>query len=192
MKLVVCFISPRRRLGDIKTHNSFHKYRMKWKFISDPIYICDRNILSNIWEKYIQKVNELNQSLISLTISMVTHSWCIVINYVKYNLDLTRQLKSNGLDKMWTDWYVYTERWRDRQGDFYIPKFCFRWFNICLNTIGLIVVTWQRANNRVGRRTPWRACNWVQKWRWTIQDVGQWPSCYKSLRIIFYTDLLTV
>ena len=22
-----------------KTHNSFHKYRMKWKFISDPIYM---------------------------------------------------------------------------------------------------------------------------------------------------------
>ena len=38
MKLVVCFISPRQRLGDIKTHNSFHKYRMKWKSISDPIY----------------------------------------------------------------------------------------------------------------------------------------------------------
>ena len=38
MKLV-CFISPRQRLGDIKTHNSFHKYRMKWKFISDPIFL---------------------------------------------------------------------------------------------------------------------------------------------------------
>ena len=25
-------------LRDIKTHNSFHKYRMKWKFISDPIF----------------------------------------------------------------------------------------------------------------------------------------------------------
>ena len=25
-------------LWDIKTHNSFHKYRMKWKFISDPIF----------------------------------------------------------------------------------------------------------------------------------------------------------
>ena len=36
MKLVVCFISPRQTLWDIKTHNSFHKYRMKMKihFIS--------------------------------------------------------------------------------------------------------------------------------------------------------------
>ena len=39
MKLVVCFKSPRQRLRDIKTHNSFHKYSMKWKFISDPIFI---------------------------------------------------------------------------------------------------------------------------------------------------------
>ena len=39
MKLVVCFISPRQRLGDIKTHNSFHKYRMKGKLISDPIHV---------------------------------------------------------------------------------------------------------------------------------------------------------
>ena len=45
MKLVVCFISPRQRLGDIKTYNSFHKYRMKWKFISDPIYMYMYKIL---------------------------------------------------------------------------------------------------------------------------------------------------
>ena len=29
IKLVVCFISPRQRLGDIKTHNSFNKYRKR-------------------------------------------------------------------------------------------------------------------------------------------------------------------
>ena len=32
------FISPRQRLGDIKSHNYFHEYRMKWELISDPIY----------------------------------------------------------------------------------------------------------------------------------------------------------
>ena len=35
MKLV-CFISPCQRLGDITTHTSFHKYRMKW--ILDSFY----------------------------------------------------------------------------------------------------------------------------------------------------------
>ena len=43
MKLDVCFISPRQRRGYIKTDNSFHKYRMKWKFISDPIYTSNYN-----------------------------------------------------------------------------------------------------------------------------------------------------
>ena len=50
MTLVVCFISIRQRLGDIKTQNSFHRYRMKWKFISDPIYMpanhSDKNVNS--------------------------------------------------------------------------------------------------------------------------------------------------
>ena len=40
MKLVVFSISPRQRLRDIKHTTRFiYKYRMKWKFISDPIYI---------------------------------------------------------------------------------------------------------------------------------------------------------
>ena len=30
---------PLARGSGYKTHNSFHKYRMKWKFISDPIYM---------------------------------------------------------------------------------------------------------------------------------------------------------
>ena len=39
MKLVVCVYIPSPKARGYKTHNSFHKYRMKWKFISDPIYI---------------------------------------------------------------------------------------------------------------------------------------------------------
>ena len=41
MKRVVCFISPSLLRGDIKHTTSFinmHKYRMKWKFISDSFY----------------------------------------------------------------------------------------------------------------------------------------------------------
>ena len=34
----VFYIPSPKALG-YKTHDSFHKYRMKWKFISDPIYI---------------------------------------------------------------------------------------------------------------------------------------------------------
>ena len=34
------FYIPSLKARGYKTHNSFHKYRMKWKFISDPIYIC--------------------------------------------------------------------------------------------------------------------------------------------------------
>ena len=37
MKLVVCFISPRQRLGDIKRTTRFIIHRMEWKFIWDPI-----------------------------------------------------------------------------------------------------------------------------------------------------------
>ena len=33
------FSIPSPEARGYKTHNSFHKYRMKWKFISDPIYI---------------------------------------------------------------------------------------------------------------------------------------------------------
>ena len=32
------FISPSLWQGDIQTHKEFHKYRMKWKFISDFFY----------------------------------------------------------------------------------------------------------------------------------------------------------
>ena len=32
------FISPSLWRGGYKTHNEFHKYRMKWKFISDSFY----------------------------------------------------------------------------------------------------------------------------------------------------------
>ena len=39
MKLVVCFISPRQRLGDIKHTTRFIIHRMEWKFIWDPICI---------------------------------------------------------------------------------------------------------------------------------------------------------
>ena len=35
------FYIPSPKARGHKTHNSFHKYRMKWKFISDPIYIYD-------------------------------------------------------------------------------------------------------------------------------------------------------
>ena len=38
MKLV-CFISPLPKAPGYETHNSFHKYLMKWKWISDPIFI---------------------------------------------------------------------------------------------------------------------------------------------------------
>ena len=35
MKQVVCFYIPKPLARGYKTHNEFHKYRMKWKFISD-------------------------------------------------------------------------------------------------------------------------------------------------------------
>ena len=35
----VFYISPRQRLRNIKQHNFFHEFSMKWKFISDPIFI---------------------------------------------------------------------------------------------------------------------------------------------------------
>ena len=38
MKRVVCFYIPEPLARGYKTHNEFHKYRMKWKFISDSIY----------------------------------------------------------------------------------------------------------------------------------------------------------
>ena len=37
----VFYIPPPKAQG-YKTHNSFHKYRMKWKFISDPIFMTLR------------------------------------------------------------------------------------------------------------------------------------------------------
>ena len=33
------FYIPSPKARGYKTHNSFHKYRMKWKFISDPIWL---------------------------------------------------------------------------------------------------------------------------------------------------------
>ena len=38
MKQVVCFYIPEPFARGYKTHNEFHKYRMKWKFISDSFY----------------------------------------------------------------------------------------------------------------------------------------------------------
>ena len=38
MKRVVCFYIPEPLASGYKTHNEFHKYRMKWKFISDSFY----------------------------------------------------------------------------------------------------------------------------------------------------------
>ena len=38
MKRVVCFYIPEPLARGYKTHNEFHKYRMKWKFISDSFY----------------------------------------------------------------------------------------------------------------------------------------------------------
>ena len=40
----VFYIPSPNALG-YKTHNSFHKYRMKWKFISDPIFILWKKVL---------------------------------------------------------------------------------------------------------------------------------------------------
>ena len=34
------FYIPSPKARGYKTHNSFHKYCMKWKFISDPIFLC--------------------------------------------------------------------------------------------------------------------------------------------------------
>ena len=52
MKLVVCFYIPSPKARGYKTHNSFHKYRMKWKFISDPIYTFYFNWVNDL------KINE--------------------------------------------------------------------------------------------------------------------------------------
>ena len=38
MKRVVCFYIPEPLARGYKTHNEFHKYRKKWKFISDSFY----------------------------------------------------------------------------------------------------------------------------------------------------------
>ena len=38
MKRVVCFYIAEPLAREYKTHNEFHKYRMKWKFISDSFY----------------------------------------------------------------------------------------------------------------------------------------------------------
>ena len=38
MKRVVCFYIPGPLARGYKTHNEFHKYRMKWKFISHSFY----------------------------------------------------------------------------------------------------------------------------------------------------------
>ena len=38
MKRVVCFYIPEPLARGYKTHNEFHKYRMKWKLISDSFY----------------------------------------------------------------------------------------------------------------------------------------------------------
>ena len=38
MKRVVCFYIPEPLARGYKTHNEFHKYRMKRKFISDSFY----------------------------------------------------------------------------------------------------------------------------------------------------------
>ena len=38
MKRVVCSYIPEPLARGFKTHNEFHKYRMKWKFISDSFY----------------------------------------------------------------------------------------------------------------------------------------------------------
>ena len=38
MKRVVCFCIPEPLARGYKTHNEFHKYRMKWKFISYSFY----------------------------------------------------------------------------------------------------------------------------------------------------------
>ena len=40
------FYIPSPEARGYKTHNSFHKYRMKWKFISDPIYITTQSVAS--------------------------------------------------------------------------------------------------------------------------------------------------
>ena len=49
----LCLLYPRGLARGYTTHNKFHKYRMKWKFISDSFYhmIIPKNI--NIsWKKY--------------------------------------------------------------------------------------------------------------------------------------------
>ena len=48
--LVVCFISPRQRLGDMKHTTRFIIHRMEWKFIWDPI-LCYMSSLILIYIK---------------------------------------------------------------------------------------------------------------------------------------------
>ena len=48
MKLVVCFISPRQRIGDIKHTTRFIIHRMEWKFIWD-FYIYRVNKYRGVW-----------------------------------------------------------------------------------------------------------------------------------------------
>ena len=38
MKRVLCFYIPELLAKGYKTHNECHKYRMKWKFITDSFY----------------------------------------------------------------------------------------------------------------------------------------------------------
>ena len=47
------FYIPSPKARGYKTYNSFHKYRMKWKFISDPIYT---NIMQHFGYLYMNTI----------------------------------------------------------------------------------------------------------------------------------------
>ena len=63
MKQVVCFISPKPLARGYKTHNKFHKYHMKWKFISDSFYhmIIQKKINISWKNLYFEKIPRENR-----------------------------------------------------------------------------------------------------------------------------------
>ena len=65
------FPSPEAR--GYKTHNSFHKYRMKWKFISDPIFINRLYRKFPVW--YTVKTNYAYPCQHDVIVEMIRNSW---------------------------------------------------------------------------------------------------------------------
>ena len=90
-------------LQSIKTHNSFHKYRMKWKFISDPI--C-------IWYKR-KTATDINIGSFTLSIQLASrcqfaHNKDTILMCLWYRIALWYKLVSEDtVHRKWKKSYTY-------------------------------------------------------------------------------------